>query len=102
MLSLLFSRAGIAGLVSLALGAVIVALWLDLRWTRSSLADAQQQAATLEAAVRTQNDRIVEMQTAASAAKDAADERARKILLQKKPKPNLRTIEDMNAWLASP
>lgn len=103
ILSILATRAGGIGamvlvcLLTVTAGGLGLSLWL----TRSDLADERLRANTLESAVKLQNDEVMDWQAKAAAAKSSADARA---LAKLKPrtKPNLQTVEELNAWLASP
>ncbi|WP_372393697.1 hypothetical protein ABMY26_00370 (plasmid) [Azospirillum sp. HJ39] len=103
VIAFLGTRAGgiaalvLVGLLTATAGGLGLSLWL----IRSDLANERQRADTLESAVRLQNDAVMDWQDKAAAAKSAADARALKALAPR-PKPNLKTVEELNAWLASP
>ncbi|MBP2302828.1 hypothetical protein [Azospirillum picis] len=103
ILSILGTRSGgVGALVAIGVLAIVSsALGLSLWLTRSDLADAQANAARLEAAVTEQNAAVERMRNDAAAASQAASARA-VAALKPRPKPDLKTAEDLNSWLASP
>lgn len=103
VLAFLGSRAG--GIVAMVLGGLlaagVLALGFTLWLTRSDLADERQRADTLESAVKLQNDEVMDWQAKAAAAQSAASARAIAVL-KPRPKPPTATVQELNAWIASP
>nr|WP_295828327.1 hypothetical protein [uncultured Azospirillum sp.] len=103
ILSILGTRAGgivalaLAGLLTVAVAALSLSLWL----TRADLASAEAKASRMEAAVAEQNAAIDRMRADAQAASQAASARALAVL-KPRSKPNTATIEELNTWFDSP
>lgn len=96
--SLIGSRFGLAGIVTVLAGLVIGGLLLD----RSSLkATVAERDATIAATIAEHNAAVERMKADALAAQTAADARAR-VALKPRPKPQTATVGALNDWLTHP
>ncbi len=99
LLSLFGSRFGLAGAVAAAL-ALVISIQQTRIWSiTADLADSAAQVATLKAEIATQNAAVEKMRADGMAASQAASQRAA-AALKPHPKPALRTVEELNTWLA--